>query len=137
MAKRCGREPGPQAPHHLGRMPIATDLAELLRQERGPRREPVELRRRDRNAMRAKRQDDARDARKIRRNRLLVRAIHLAQVGLQGLSRSRHRSRRRGRTREPRPTVSGQGRQWALQQQRGQLPAQEQPPHRAHSQHRG
>ena len=84
-------------------MPVATDLAELLRKERGLRREPVELRRRDRNAVRAKRQDDARNSREIIRDRLLVRAEHLPQVGLQGLSRSRDGPRRRGRTRKPPP----------------------------------
>ena len=82
-------------------MPVATDLAELLRQERGFRREPVELRRRDRNAMRTKRQDDARNAREVVPHRLLVRAEHLPQIGLQGLSRSRHGARRRGRNRKP------------------------------------
>ena len=28
--QRCGRKPGPQTPDHPRRMPVATDLAELL-----------------------------------------------------------------------------------------------------------
>ena len=31
LLKRCDRKPGPQAPNHPGRVPVATDLAELLR----------------------------------------------------------------------------------------------------------